>query len=106
LPRHGFTSCAGVLQQLEVFYELNAATINANLRAADLSGAAAAEAAPEIFKSPEDRQFMLALVLHCADISNAVKPMCIAEKCAAPALPPCSRGAPSTLDSDTHPKSA
>ena len=33
-------------------------------------------------RSPEDRQFMMALLLHCADISNAVKPFAIAEKCA------------------------
>ena len=38
----------------------------------------------QVFKTPEDRQFMLALLLHCADISNAVKPFAIAEKCARP----------------------
>lgn len=68
----------GVLQ-LEVFYELNAATINANLRAGE-GASASTEGAPEVFKTPEDRQFMLALILHCADISNAVKPLSIAEK--------------------------
>lgn len=79
--------------QLEVFYELNAAAINANLRGNDGSAAAgpAAEASGQqqqqqqgIFKTLEDRAFMLALMLHCADISNAVKPIAIAEKCAAP----------------------
>ena len=29
---------------------------------------------------------MMALLLHCADISNAVKPFAIAEKCALPCL--------------------
>ncbi len=65
--------------QLEVFYELNAAAINANVRGTET---AAADAGPGIFKTPEDRHFMLALMLHCADISNAVKPIAIAEKCA------------------------
>lgn len=65
--------------QLEVFYELNAAAINANVRGTEAAGA---DAGPGIFKTPEDRHFMLALMLHCADISNAVKPIAIAEKCA------------------------
>lgn len=65
--------------QLEVFYELNAAAIGANLRSSEAAGA---ETGPGIFKTPEDRHFMLALMLHCADISNAVKPIAIAEKCA------------------------
>jgi hypothetical protein len=41
----------------------------------------------QVFKTPEDRQFMLALLLHCADISNAVKPFAIAEKCARACAP-------------------
>jgi hypothetical protein len=75
----------GFTVQLEVFYELNAAAISANLRSSEAAGA---ETGPGIFKTPEDRHFMLALMLHCADISNAVKPIAIAEKCArAHALP-------------------
>ena len=34
----------------------------------------------DVFKTSEDRQFLLAVILHCADISNAAKPMAIAEK--------------------------
>ena len=79
--------------QLEVFQELNAAAISGSIRAAD-SGLASpagpgpgpeaggAQQGPEVWKTPEDRQFLLALLLHCADISNAVKPFSIAEKCA------------------------
>ena len=95
-----------VCAQLEVFYELNSATIAANIRAADafaasgLSGTSGlllaslaeerASSTPQeaVFRSPEDRQFMMALLLHCADISNAVKPFAIAEKCARAGQPP------------------
>ena len=75
--------------QLEVFQELNAAAISGSIRAADSSlaspagpgpEAGGAQQAPEVWKTPEDRQFLLALLLHCADISNAVKPFSIAEK--------------------------
>ena len=75
--------------QLEVFQELNAAAISGSIRAADSSlaspaglgpEAGGAPQAPEVWKTPEDRQFLLALLLHCADISNAVKPFSIAEK--------------------------
>ena len=79
------TLCPSV--QLEVFQELNAAAISGSIRAADsslasLAGleAGGAQQAPEVWKTPEDRQFLLALLLHCADISNAVKPFSIAEK--------------------------
>ena len=88
-----------------MFYELNSATIAANIRAADAFAASSASGTaaglllamlsedrasgggstpPQeaVFRSPEDRQFMMALLLHCADISNAVKPFAIAEKCA------------------------
>ncbi|EIE22231.1 HD-domain/PDEase-like protein, partial [Coccomyxa subellipsoidea C-169] len=57
--------------------KLNAAAINANVRGTEAAGA---DAGPGIFKTPEDRHFMLALMLHCADISNAVKPIAIAQK--------------------------
>ena len=75
--------------QLEVFQELNAAAINGSIRAdSSLASPAGpgpeagggAPQAPEVWKTPEDRQFLLALLLHCADISNAVKPFTIAEK--------------------------
>ena len=81
--------------QLEVFHELNAAAINASIKAdsapsASTSGLGlgmdghdgqlAGQAGPDVWKTPEDRQFLLALLLHCADISNAVKPFAIAEK--------------------------
>ena len=78
--------------QLEVFHELNAAAINASLKAdsspspsavgagLEARDGAAAQPPPDVWKSPEDRQFLLALLLHCADISNAVKPFTIAEK--------------------------
>ena len=80
--------------QLEVFYELNSATINASIKADntlsprmtaigasfDAHSAAAAQSVADVWKTPEDRQFFMALMLHCADISNAVKPFSIAEK--------------------------
>ena len=78
--------------QLEVFHELNAAAINASIKAdsspsasgtaagLEARASAAAQPLPDVWKSPEDRQFLLALLLHCADISNAVKPFTIAEK--------------------------
>ncbi len=76
----------GCTAQLEVFYELNAAAINANVRGTEAAGA---DAGPGIFKTPENRHFMLALMLHCADISNAVKPIAIAQKCGSKYFMPC-----------------
>lgn len=35
---------------------------------------------PSIFVTADDRQLLLALLLHCADISNSAKPWTIAEK--------------------------
>lgn len=35
---------------------------------------------PRLFDSAEERQLLLNLLLHCADISNPVKPTVIAEK--------------------------
>ena len=78
--------------QLEVFHELNSASINASIKAdstpsasgigpgLDAINGAALQPVPDVWKTPEDRQFLLALLLHCADISNAVKPFTIAEK--------------------------
>lgn len=33
-----------------------------------------------IFNTPEDRLFMIGLLLHCADISNPLKPLAISDK--------------------------
>ena len=72
--------------QLEVFYELHSSEIAALNRAARRGGArrhaegGAAAGAGRIFSSAEDRQGLLSLLLHCADISNPVKPAHIAEK--------------------------
>ena len=74
--------------QLEVFQELNAAAISGSIKAdSSLTSPAGqgpetggSQPAPEVWKMPEDRHFLLALLLHCADISNAVKPFSIAEK--------------------------
>jgi hypothetical protein len=38
------------------------------------------DALPRLFDSGEERQLLLNLLLHCADISNPVKPSTIAEK--------------------------
>ena len=35
--------------------------------------------APPLFASPDERAFLLAVLLHCADISNAIKPLRLAE---------------------------
>jgi 3'5'-cyclic nucleotide phosphodiesterase len=43
-------------------------------------GGAVDGAAPTIFESPEDRQLILNVFLHCADISNPVKPRHISGK--------------------------
>jgi len=40
-----------------------------------------------VFKTAEDRAMLLAMLLHCADISNACKPKAVAEKCAWRLLP-------------------
>ncbi len=81
-----------LLVQLEVFHELNSASINASIKAdsspsasgiglgLDANAGAGAQPMPDVWKTPEDRQFLMALLLHCADISNAVKPFTIAEK--------------------------
>ncbi len=78
--------------QLEVFHELNSGAINASIKAdsnpsasgigtgLDAINGAGAQPVPDVWKTPEDRQFLMALLLHCADISNAVKPFTIAEK--------------------------
>jgi hypothetical protein len=37
-------------------------------------------ALPRLFDAAEERQLLLNLLLHCADISNPVKPAAVAEK--------------------------
>ena len=49
-----------MVSQMDVFYELHAAQIE--------------KKAPNVFETPEDRQFLMNCILHSADISNAVKP--------------------------------
>ena len=72
--------------QIEVFYELHSSEIAAANHAARRGGGArrrgdsVAGAGARIFATPEDRQGLLSLLLHCADISNPVKPAAIAEK--------------------------
>lgn len=66
--------------QVEVFCELHSGAIKAcnKVEASDsdhdVSGA-------ELFKNNDDRIFMMSMLLHCADISNAIKPLQISEKC-------------------------
>ena len=77
--------------QIEVFYELNAAAIQSAARGNDdahdgSSGGdgGASSGAPAggcVFRTSEERAMLVALLLHCADISNASKPRHIAEKC-------------------------
>lgn len=78
--------------QIEVFYELNAAAIQSAARGTDdahdgSSGGdggagGGASAGGCVFRTSEERAMLVALLLHCADISNASKPRHIAEKCA------------------------
>ena len=78
--------------QIEVFYELNAAAIQSAARGVDdahdgSSGGdgGAGSGAPAggcVFRTQEERAMLVALLLHCADISTASKPRHIAEKCA------------------------
>ena len=79
-----------------MFYELNAAAIQSAARGVDdthglgASGSgggdggdgSGAPAGGCVFKTSEERAMLVALLLHCADISNASKPRHIAEKCA------------------------
>ena len=72
--------------QIEVFYELNAAAVQSAARGEEHVpvGSTQEGGAPSgcVFKTAEDRAMLLAMLLHCADISNACKPKAVAEKCA------------------------
>ncbi|KAK9829381.1 hypothetical protein WJX72_005491 [[Myrmecia] bisecta] len=63
-----------MVSKVEVFFELHQAALRAGSSACEAGGMASA------FAAPEDRLFLLAVLLHCADISNAVKPISISEK--------------------------
>lgn len=58
----------GMVSKMEIFYELHASEIKADNR-------------DSLFNDPDDRYFLFALILHCADISNPVRPLTISEKC-------------------------
>lgn len=74
--------------QIEVFYELNSAAIQGAARAADDEyapggaddGGGGQTAEGGVFRTQEDRAMLIAMMLHCADISNATKPRPIAER--------------------------
>jgi len=72
--------------QIEVFYELNAAAVQSAARGEEHMPAGSTQEGGEpsgcVFKTAEDRAMLLAMLLHCADISNACKPKAVAEKCA------------------------
>lgn len=76
---------------MEVFYELHGSTIAAeSRRRAELGPLLTKDSEDNVplFVTAEDRQLVLNVLLHCADISNPVKPMRIAEKCAVSDLVP------------------
>lgn len=58
----------GMVSKVEIFYELHASEINS-------------ENSQALFENADDRFFLFAMLLHCADISNPVRPLNIAEKC-------------------------
>ena len=77
---------------MEVFSELRSKKIAAAQAVAPshnsmtsnhpVSASSAAQIPAEsIFASPDDRQLLLAILLHCADIGNSVMPYSIAERC-------------------------
>lgn len=57
----------GMVSKIEVFYELHTSKIDS-------------EDCHLLFDDPDDRLFFFGLLLHCADISNPVKPLVISEK--------------------------
>ncbi|KAK9831398.1 hypothetical protein WJX81_001157 [Elliptochloris bilobata] len=79
-----------MVSKIEVFYELNAAAIQSAARggddvhsvisADDGDGGTSTPAGGCVFRTAEERAMLVAMLLHCADISNASKPRHIAEK--------------------------
>ena len=65
--------------QIQLFNELQAAHPHTPNAATDAHGAP--KPAQSIFEKPEDRLFMISLLLHSADISNPLKPTQISDKC-------------------------
>ena len=75
-------SCRAELRvQVEVFRDMYAAEI-ASMPKGTRRPAGQEDFVPTLFTSATDRLFLMALFLHCADLSNAVKPMSIVDKCA------------------------
>ena len=64
-----------MVSQMEVFYEIHSAGIKANTRRVNRGVMVDC-----IYDKPDDRQFILNVILHAADISNAVKPFKTYEK--------------------------
>ena len=65
--------------QVEYFHDQHAAQLHpprGNKRASTM----AEEPSGSVFSTPADRLLLVALLLHCADLSNAVKPMSIVDK--------------------------
>lgn len=92
LSQSGISHNSKVSMQIEVFSELRSKKIaNASLDRVAMSGNSSTslqsavagntdKAVEGIFHSAEDRQLLLALLLHCADIGNSVLPYHIAER--------------------------
>eukprot|EP00803_Ostreobium_quekettii_P008653 evm.model.scf_627.4 EVM.evm.TU.scf_627.4 scf_627:46227-55552(+) len=68
-----------MVSKVDVFYELHASAINVYGRADSVEGDYEVFQSG-LFKTTEDRLFMISMLLHCADISNAVKPLKISER--------------------------
>ena len=89
-----------MVSQMDVFYELHANAI---------------EKKQNVFETPEDRQFLMNIILHSADISNAVKPFgiytkwanCVLEEFFAQGDKEAARGLPKSpmMDRDTTSRS-
>lgn len=66
--------------QVQLFRELHAAELNASNSGAesDMLGPVPVQ---NLFATPEDRLFLMSILLHTADISNPTKPQGISDKC-------------------------
>eukprot|EP00887_Chlorella_sp_A99_P004144 scaffold23.g4144.t1 len=67
-----------MVSKIDVFYEMHAAEVATVHRA--LRKGMPIEELPPLFGSAEERQLLHVLLIHCADISNPVKPTSIADK--------------------------